>query len=82
MARKKKYSWNEYFAKHGKGSTEREASDCARESGIAAGKAERYEAEAATAADKKTKRWYEERAQRARDRAEYMDAKGKYGDSS
>jgi post-segregation antitoxin (ccd killing protein) len=82
MVREKKYSWYEYFAKHGKGSTDQQAADCAREAGIASKRAERYEAEAAKAPDKKTKCWYEERARRAHDRAEYLDAKGTYGDSN
>jgi len=80
MPREKKYSWYDYFSKHGKGSTEAEAVDCAREAGIAEEKTERYLAEAAQTSDKSRKEWLEERARRAREREEYMDAKGTYGD--
>ncbi|MCK4392474.1 hypothetical protein KAX17_06175 [Candidatus Bipolaricaulota bacterium] len=79
--RKKTYSWYNYFSKHGKGSTEAEAANCEREAKMAEKKAERYLAEAAQTTDKSRQRWLEERARRALDRAEYMDAKGTYGDS-
>jgi hypothetical protein len=36
--------------------------------------------ESAQTSDKSRKEWLEERARRARERAEYMDAKGTYGD--